>query len=552
MTRSAAIVCLLISAACGIGVSIGLWAWLGRPVPLPDVPQGRFQCLSYTPASDIGSPLTEVKGEFAVPEGLIERDMALLAPYTDCVRTYSSIGKQGEVLAAAAKVGMKVLLGAWISTDEERNQLEIDRLLEIANRHPEAVRALVVGNEVLLRREMLGDRLAATIRSVKARTNLPVAYADIFEFWRRNPQVGEAVDIALVHILPYWDDPHPSSINDVFEEVVHPVIARAHTAIPGKPIIIGEIGWPSSGRTRSKAVPSLVNQARFMRTLAAEADKLGVGYNLIEAIDQPWKRIPEGTVGAYWGILDRFRVLKFPLTGPVREWPDWRTGAGIGIGGTLVALALGWLRRARMTWVRWVALGIAGALIASVGWMVFVQLSHAAAGIFFGTLKSLGWSAAATVGAVALLGRIVEGSRWPAPSAAPIAEVLRALVRREAWTPAHWLGAASLVVLVTAAMNALLLAIDGRHRDFPVLAYAVPAAAFLLGGVGRDARMRYAEEGWLAAVLIVSAVFTIDHYANLEAWSWLLVCWALAAPWLPALGQEIKRLNGALRGADQG
>ena len=114
----------------------------------------------------------------------------------------------------------------------------------------------------------------------------------------------------------------------VFDDVVYPVIKNAkEIAIPGKPIIIGEIGWPSSGRTRSEAVPTLVNEARFMRTLAANADALGVGYNLIEAIDQPWKRIPEGTVGAYWGLLDNNRELKFPLTGPVSEWAAWRTGA---------------------------------------------------------------------------------------------------------------------------------------------------------------------------------------------------------------------------------
>src|SRR3990172_7031245 len=224
MTKLPSFLCLLIAGLMGIGLSVGWWAWLGRPISLPDVPQGRFQCLSYTPASDAGSPLTEVNGEVVGPEGLIERDMAVLAPYTDCVRSYSSLGKQGDILAAAAKVGIKVLLGMWISTDEERNQLEINSALELAHKYPDAVRAIIVGNEVLLRREMLGDRLADTIRAVKARTHLPVAYADIFEFWRRNPAVGEAVDIALVHILPYWDDPHPYSINDVFYKLVHPVI----------------------------------------------------------------------------------------------------------------------------------------------------------------------------------------------------------------------------------------------------------------------------------------------------------------------------------------
>lgn len=44
-------------------------------------------------------------------------------------------------------------------------------------------------------------------------------------------------------------------------------------AFPGKPLLIGEAGWPSAGRQRGPAVPSLVNKARFIngfRALAAE------------------------------------------------------------------------------------------------------------------------------------------------------------------------------------------------------------------------------------------------------------------------------------------
>ena len=163
MNRPTAFFGFALSAHVAAGASFGIWSWLGKPVDMPDVPNAHFSCLSYTPASDAGSPLTEKDGVFDVPAGLIERDMKILSKYTDCVRTYSTNGPQGDVLPAAAAVGMKVLLGIWISTDDKRNQVEIDRALEMANKHPEAVRAIVVGNEVLLRREMLGDRLVASV-----------------------------------------------------------------------------------------------------------------------------------------------------------------------------------------------------------------------------------------------------------------------------------------------------------------------------------------------------------------------------------------------------
>jgi glucan 1,3-beta-glucosidase len=543
MNRPTAFFGLALSALVAAGASFGAWSWLGKPVAMPDVPNAHFQCLSYTPASDAGSPLTEKDGVFDVPAGLIERDMKILSKYTDCVRTYSTNGPQGDVLPAAAAVGMKVLLGIWVSTDDVRNQIEIDRALDMANKHPEAVRAIVVGNEVLLRREMLGDRLAATIKAVKARTNLPVAYADIYEFWRRNPQVGQAVDIALLHILPYWDDPHPVSIDDVFEHVVHPVIKNAkEIAIPGKPIIIGEIGWPSSGRTRSEAVPTLVNEARFMRTLAANADALGVGYNLIEAIDQPWKRIPEGTVGAYWGLLDKNRELKFPLTGPVREWAEWQTGAAVSFGAAVIALLIGWRNRARMTFARWIALGLAGVAAGTTWWILPIQIEQTAAG-GFAIVKAAGWIFAASIGTALLIGRLAIGADWPARVPASAAHVVAALKVKGRWDAATVLGLLNTGVLLIAAMTALMLAVDGRHRDFATLALWLPALACLIAGFVRVPGERYAEEAWLAMVLVAASVWSIDHYNNIEAWIWAATCWAIAVPWTGTMRDELKRLK---------
>ena len=51
----------------------------------------------------------------------------------------------------------------------------------------------------------------------------------------------------------------------------------------------------------------------------------------MEAFDQPWKRPIEGTVGAYWGLLDVDRAPKFAMSGPVVEntwWPAQAAFAG--------------------------------------------------------------------------------------------------------------------------------------------------------------------------------------------------------------------------------
>ena len=59
-----------------------------------------------------------------------------------------------------AHKGMQVYLGIWISANAEDNAKEIAAALALAKAHPKAVRALVVGNEVMLRREMTGEQLA--------------------------------------------------------------------------------------------------------------------------------------------------------------------------------------------------------------------------------------------------------------------------------------------------------------------------------------------------------------------------------------------------------
>ncbi|KAJ8136100.1 hypothetical protein OY671_010687, partial [Metschnikowia pulcherrima] len=50
-------------------------------------------------------------------------------------------------------------------------------------------------------------------------------------------------------------------------------------------------------------------------------------YNIVEAIDQPWKFF-EGGVGPYWGILNASREPKFAWIGPIVD-PDYWKIAGI-------------------------------------------------------------------------------------------------------------------------------------------------------------------------------------------------------------------------------
>ena len=65
------------------------------------------------------------------------------------------------------------------------------------------------------------------------------------------------------------------------------------------------------------------NAALFDREFLRLAQARGYDYFLLEAFDQPWKRGEEGEAGAYWGVHDVDRTLKFSLTGPVEPLGNW-------------------------------------------------------------------------------------------------------------------------------------------------------------------------------------------------------------------------------------
>ena len=113
----------------------------------------------------------------------------LLGPPPRFGRAPQPRGREAGV-PIAARLGLKVLQGFWISNNAAKTKIQFDTAADIANRYPETVRAVVVGNEVLLRGDLSAADLAASIRAMKAAVKVPVTYADVWEFWLRAPDVA--------------------------------------------------------------------------------------------------------------------------------------------------------------------------------------------------------------------------------------------------------------------------------------------------------------------------------------------------------------------------
>ena len=328
-----------------VAASIGLfWYGMGRPVAMPPSPlaQGqKLNCLSYAPFHGSQAPFDQ---PLRIPDAQIESDLQKLAEVTSCIRTYSAARAQGKITRIAGKHGLKVLQGIWIGRNLADNRREIEGALRLARRHPGVIEAFIVGNETLLRGELGADRIKTYLGEVKRRSGLPVTYADVWEFWLKAPELAEAADFITIHILPYWEDEPVAAT----EAVAHVGEVREKVAkiFAGKDILIGEVGWPSEGRMRDGALPSPANQALVLSGVVEAAKAGNWKVNLIEAFDQPWKRLLEGTVGGYWGMFDDgARELKFRWGEPVSNHARWRIEAALGIGAAFLVFATAWLAR---------------------------------------------------------------------------------------------------------------------------------------------------------------------------------------------------------------
>jgi exo-beta-1,3-glucanase (GH17 family)/cellulose synthase/poly-beta-1,6-N-acetylglucosamine synthase-like glycosyltransferase len=312
--RSVAAVVALV--AC---VQAGMWAVTRDTVRAPDF-NGQLASVSYAPFD--GSAHPDEGGR--AREQQIRSDLKLLTPLTRAIRLYSSTGGVELVPGIASEFGLKVTVGAWIDKHQDRNEREIRAAIDLAKRHSN-VNGVIVGNETIYRGDETVADLIQKIHQVKRATNVPVTTGEIWNIWLEHPELVSAVDYIAAHILPYWEGFDETKAVD--QAIL--IYDKLRQAYPGKRIVIAEFGWPSAGYNLKNADPGRVEQAKILRDFVARADAYGIDYNIVEAIDQPWKTF-EGGVGPYWGIFDASRQPKFDWAGPIGQPDHWQL-AGIAL-----------------------------------------------------------------------------------------------------------------------------------------------------------------------------------------------------------------------------
>ena len=207
----------------------------------------------------------------------------------------------------AAEYGLKTLVGVWLGSDHEKNEIELNNAIEVAKAgHADL---LAVGNEVLLRGEMSEDELIHLINRVKREVpGIDVGYVDAYFLFENHPRVTEACDVIFANCYPFWEG-YPAEHALVYMKDMY---RRAVNVAKGKKVIISETGWPNLGSvTRGAAVPSFENAIRYFINAYQWAEEEGIDIFYFSAFDETWKIADEGDVGAYWGLWDKDRKLKY-------------------------------------------------------------------------------------------------------------------------------------------------------------------------------------------------------------------------------------------------
>lgn len=255
-------------------------------------------CFSpYMEGQNIGDSLSEAQ---------IQRRMAIVAPHSKWVRSFSCTEGNEFIPKAAHEKGLKTMVGAWIDTNKAKNEEEIKALISLAQKG--YVDMAVVGNEVLLRNDLTKQELIHYIRQVKkALPNIPVGYVDAYFQFKEHTDLVDACDVILANCYPFWEGCAIEQASGYLKQMY----TVTKEAARGKKVIIAETGWPDQGTGNAQAQPSEENAMRYFINIQNWAQQENIETFYFSSFDESWKVRHEGDVGQAWGLWNKNEQLKY-------------------------------------------------------------------------------------------------------------------------------------------------------------------------------------------------------------------------------------------------
>jgi len=297
----------------GIGLAGALMSRQGLTISLPNrfndtlgvaqfiTNSNPVRGVAYGPFRPGQSPETQIFPSLADAEA----DMPLLKAIANGIRTYGCDHLE-TVITATAQANLPLAQGIWLNSDAAANQREIGCAVNQAAAHSH-IQSLVVGNETILAGSLTVPQICQYLADVKTQSGLPVTTAEPWKVWIDHPDLIQCVDYLSVNLYAFWDG------QDI-EDAVSYTAARYTDVLAlanGKPVILGEVGWPTAGTTRDRAIPGVAEQARFAAAFLAWAQQTGASWYWFEAFDETWKCDRDRPdVECHWGLYTAERTPK--------------------------------------------------------------------------------------------------------------------------------------------------------------------------------------------------------------------------------------------------
>jgi exo-beta-1,3-glucanase (GH17 family) len=196
------------------------------------------------------------------------------------------------------------------------NSREIDRMIMLANRHPDTVFALSVGNEATVEwtdHMVPVENLIEYVRRIKRGASQPVTFCENYVPWteKLEPLAAE-LDFISLHTYPVWEY---HTIEGALEYTRQNYQGVADH-YPDKPIVITEAGWTtrSNGRGIEPWNASQEFQAHYYSEIIDWSREKEILTFVFEAFDEPWKGSPDPhEPEKHWGIFTVDRKPKLVM-----------------------------------------------------------------------------------------------------------------------------------------------------------------------------------------------------------------------------------------------
>jgi len=321
---------------------------------------------------DIQPTLAELKEDLKILNAI---GIKILRTYNVQLPHASNVVKAvSELKKEDVNFEMYVMLGAWIDcknawtdkvpnheVESEQNRREIERAVALANKYPDIIKIISVGNEAMVKwaasyfvQPDIILKWVNHLQDLKKFNKLPkdlwITSSDNFASWggggaeyheENLEKLIKAVDYISVHTYPM----HDTHYNPVFwgvlefesalskEEKINAAMIRAknyaktqYNSVQNyvkslgvdKPIHIGETGWASAsndlyGVSGSKATDEY-KEGLYYQLMREWTNEAGISCFYFEAFDEDWKDAnnPEGSEN-HFGLFDINGQVKYAL-----------------------------------------------------------------------------------------------------------------------------------------------------------------------------------------------------------------------------------------------